>query len=208
MAPGQIQHARETRAGTVGGSHASVDQSFSIRRRRAWAYRDQASHFRHREITPRALGVSIERGPTTLCRTGRPPPFGRLIDRRGSHESDKVRPGDGIQPVSGQRHKRPYGVAPVRPFGWGRLAVDHAANACRTAAASNFSPASVNRDPLINPILANVTSATGSQKSAETPSANIAIARCSSESRSFQEIPSISHLGPFVTPDSMTGRKS
>jgi hypothetical protein len=93
-------------------------------------------------------------------------------------------------------------------FRGGRRSVSHAANACRTAAASTFSPASVNRDPLMNPILANVTSAIGSQKSAETPSANIAIARCSSRSRSFQEIPSISHLGPFVIPDAMTGRKS
>lgn len=39
----------------------------------------------------------------------------------------------------------------------------------------------------------NVRSATGSQKSDETPSANIAIARCSSTSKSCQEMPSISH---------------
>jgi len=87
--------------------------------RRAWAYRDQASHFRHTKTTPRASGGQSN-GCQRLCAcrgTSRPPPFGRLIDRHRSHESDKVHAGDGIQPVSGQRHKRPYGVAPVRPFG-------------------------------------------------------------------------------------------
>src|SRR5450759_2197538 len=39
-----------------------------------------------------------------------------------------------------------------------------------------------------------VRTATGSHNSAETPASNIAIARCSSASRSVQEMPSIAHL--------------
>jgi hypothetical protein len=198
MAPGQIQDA-----------HEALGLSGDLTRG-AWT---RASPFREKGLglprpsqpfsTQRNYAALLSRVNRTArqhpraFRKPRPQPlFGRLIDRHGSHESDKIGPGDGIQPVSGQRHKRPYGVAPVRPFGW-EEGIDHAANACRTAAASIFSPASVNRDPLMSPILVNVRSAIGSQKSAETPSANIAIARCSSRSRSFQEIPSISHLSPL-----------
>jgi hypothetical protein len=84
---------------------------------------------------------------------------------------------------------------------------DHAANARRTAADSNCSPIAVNREPLTSPILFSVRMATRSQRSVDTPSANIAIARCSLTSRSSQEIPSISHLGPKI-PGLMTGCES
>jgi hypothetical protein len=83
----------------------------------------------------------------------------------------------------------------------------HATNARRTAADSNCSPIAVNREPLTSPILFNVRMATRSQRSVDTPSASIAIARCSLTSRSSQEIPSISYLGPKI-PDLMTGCES
>jgi hypothetical protein len=79
-----------------------------------------------------------------------------------------------------------------------------AANARRTAADSNCSPLVVNREPLTSPILFNVRMAIRSQRSVDTPSANIAIARCSLTSRSSQEIPSMSHLDPQI-PRAMTG---
>ncbi|MDR3484543.1 MAG: hypothetical protein P4M05_06500 [Bradyrhizobium sp.] len=84
---------------------------------------------------------------------------------------------------------------------------DQAANARRTTAESNCSPIAVNREPLTSPILFSVRMATRSQRSVDTPSASIAIARCSLTSRSSQEIPSISHLGPKI-PGLMTGCKS
>jgi hypothetical protein len=68
---------------------------------------------------------------------------------------------------------------------------DYAANALRTAAASICSAAGVNRETLTRPMRLKVKRATGSQKSVETPSASIAITRCSSASRSVHEIPSI-----------------
>jgi hypothetical protein len=83
----------------------------------------------------------------------------------------------------------------------------HAANARRAAADSNCSPIAVNREPLTSPILFNVRMATRSQRSVDTPSASIAIARCSLTSRSSQEIPSISHLGSKI-PGLMTGCES
>jgi hypothetical protein len=67
------------------------------------------------EDPPDQTGALIAR---FIRKASAPPLFGRLIDRHTSHESNNNAPGDGIQPVSGQRHKRPYGVAPVRPFGW------------------------------------------------------------------------------------------
>ena len=71
----------------------------------------------------------------------------------------------------------------------------YAANAFRTAFDSICSAANVNRVPLTSPMRRKVSRATGSQRSVEAPSANIARARCSSESRSVHEIPSIAHLG-------------
>ncbi len=70
----------------------------------------------------------------------------------------------------------------------------YAANARRTAADSICSAAGVNCEPITNPMRRNVMRATGSQNAVETPSANIAIVRCSSESRSVQEMPSTMHL--------------
>jgi hypothetical protein len=77
----------------------------------------------------------------------------------------------------------------------------HAANARRTATDSICSAAGVNCEPITSPMRRNVMSATGSQNAVETPSANIAIVRCSSESRSVQEIPSTVHLGSSLPPN-------
>jgi hypothetical protein len=74
-------------------------------------------------------------------------------------------------------------------------AATYAAKPCRTAADSISSAAGVNRVPMTSPIRLNVRRATWSQNSVETPSANIAMTRCSSELRSAQEMPSIVHLG-------------
>jgi hypothetical protein len=74
----------------------------------------------------------------------------------------------------------------------------YAAKARRTAAVSICSACSVKRQPLMKPMRFKVRSATGSHKSAETPSANIAMTRCSSESRSVHEMPSIDHLGSLI----------
>jgi hypothetical protein len=71
----------------------------------------------------------------------------------------------------------------------------YAANACRTAANSNCSAADVSREDLMKPRRVKVTRATGSQNSVETPSANIAKARCSSLSKSVHAMPSMLHLG-------------
>jgi hypothetical protein len=74
----------------------------------------------------------------------------------------------------------------------------YAAKARRTAAVSICSACSVKRQPLMKPMRFKVKSATGSHKSGETPSANIAMTRCSSESRSVHEMPSIDHLGLLI----------
>src|ERR1035437_949293 len=58
----------------------------------------------------------------------------------------------------------------------------------------NWSAAGVNRELLMRPMRVKVRRATGSHNSAETPAANIAIARCSSESRSVHEMSSIAYL--------------
>ena len=50
----------------------------------------------------------------------------------------------------------------------------------------------------MKPMRLKVRSATGSHKSAEAPSANIAMTRCSSESRSVHEMPSIDYLGLLI----------
>ena len=76
----------------------------------------------------------------------------------------------------------------------------YAANARRTATDSICSAAGVNCEPMTSPMRRNVMSATGSQSAVETPSANIAIVRCSSESRSVQEMPSTVHLGSSLPP--------
>jgi hypothetical protein len=70
----------------------------------------------------------------------------------------------------------------------------YAANAFRTAFDRICSAAGVSRVPLTSPTRRKVSRATGSQRSVEAPSAKIATARCSSESRSVHEIPSIAHL--------------
>ena len=77
---------------------------------------------------------------------------------------------------------------------WLMSPTPYAANAFRTAFDSICSAASVNRDPLTSPIRCNVSIATGSQRSVEALSANIAMARCSSASRSVHEMSSIVHL--------------
>jgi hypothetical protein len=70
----------------------------------------------------------------------------------------------------------------------------YVANSCRMAALRNLSAASVNLEPLTRPMLIRVRRATGSHNSTETPAPNIAIARCSFESRSVHEMPSIAYL--------------
>jgi transposase-like protein len=55
----------------------------------------------------------------------------------------------------------------------------YAANARRTAADSICSAAGVSCEPVTSPMRRNVRTATGSQSAVETPSANIAIVRCS-----------------------------
>jgi hypothetical protein len=59
------------------------------------------------------------------------------------------------------------------------IMADYAANAFRTASDSICSAAGVNRERLTSPMRLKVRRATGSHKSVETPSANIAMARCS-----------------------------
>jgi hypothetical protein len=68
------------------------------------------------------------------------------------------------------------------------------ASSCRNAAVSNCSAAGVSRAPLTRPMRFKVSRATGSQNPAETPSLNIAMTRCSSESRSAHVMSSIAHL--------------
>jgi hypothetical protein len=57
----------------------------------------------------------------------------------------------------------------------------------------------------MSPRRVKVRSATRSQNSVETPSANIAKVRCSSVSKSVHAIPSIVHLGSSLIPDAMIG---
>jgi hypothetical protein len=123
-----------------------------------------------------------------------------------------------VSPIRGNAHRRPgfdrIESQPVHageakrarknpPRRVSRIAVDepvinYAANARRTAAASICSACSVNREPLMKPMRFKVRSATGSHSSAETPSANIAMTRCSSASRSVHEMPSIARLGSSI----------
>jgi hypothetical protein len=79
---------------------------------------------------------------------------------------------------------------------------DHAANALRAASDSICSAAGVNRERLTSPMRLKVRRATGSHRSLETPSANIAMARRSSASRSVHKIPSIACLGSSLIAES------
>ena len=97
------------------------------------------------------------------------PPPNSLINRRCS---DLVNASQGTTGIF---------MLPVIQDQRAAIMIAYAANARRTAADSNCSPAGVNREPLTNPMRLTVRRATGSHKSVETPSANIAMARCSSE---------------------------
>ena len=83
-----------------------------------------------------------------------------------------------------------------------RAMADHAANALRAASDSICSAAGVNRERITSPMRLKVRMATGSHRSLETPSANIAMARRSSASRSVHEIPSIACLGSSLIAES------